>query len=341
MLRLISIIIFILILSQSQLPGQNSKYKVLVIRNEITGTPEMILNDVLSLGYVSVLRDAVAIDEEYLNEYHAVIYSCGRNPNPYIYPVLGYALINYTMNRRGGIIVEGGDIAYSAITNQFFGFCEKILKISNWNGHGGENLTINNDYLSSPLVTYPNEISTTLDLNYQLETDQDITTPIELAQLLFSPQNNSSRAGILVFPRENIANPWVVNLFFNYAALTDRANAKNMLENFLYHVIQNTVSIDPISQNIPANFKLHQNFPNPFNPDTKIRFDVPRSSPVRLEIFDATGRLIDIPLDRFMQPGEYELIFPGNKNIDLSSGIYFYMIKADGIVDCKKMILLR
>jgi len=97
------------------------------------------------------------------------------------------------------------------------------------------------------------------------------------------------------------------------------------------------VGIISISSEIAQEFKLLQNFPNPFNPDTKIRFMLPKASNFTIIIYDLTGKEIYSITD-FKPAGIYELTFKGT---NYPSGIYFYNLKADNFSNSKKMILLK
>ncbi len=88
---------------------------------------------------------------------------------------------------------------------------------------------------------------------------------------------------------------------------------------------------------------LYQNYPNPFNPSTMIRFMLPEKGHVRLDIFDAQGRLVATLADETMAKGFKEVAWNGRThggNI-ASSGVYFYRLKAGNEVLTKKMLLLR
>ena len=94
---------------------------------------------------------------------------------------------------------------------------------------------------------------------------------------------------------------------------------------------------------IPDDFILSQNYPNPFNPTTKIKFGIPSSKDnktrhVELTIFDLTGKQVDQLLNEDMNPGSYEVEFNGKH---LSSGIYFYRLKAGSFTKSVKMVLLK
>lgn len=89
---------------------------------------------------------------------------------------------------------------------------------------------------------------------------------------------------------------------------------------------------------VPEEYSLSQNYPNPFNPATRIQYKLPVSSKVRLQIFDITGRLIETLVDEEQAAGKYILHW-NTRNI--SSGVYFYRIQAEGFSSVKKCIKLK
>jgi dextranase len=85
-------------------------------------------------------------------------------------------------------------------------------------------------------------------------------------------------------------------------------------------------------------FNLQQNFPNPFNPVTKIRFDIPETTGVDLDLFNILGENIGSLFSGELQKGSHELEFSGE---DLTSGMYLYRLKAGQYTEIKKMILAK
>jgi len=81
-----------------------------------------------------------------------------------------------------------------------------------------------------------------------------------------------------------------------------------------------------------------ENYPNPFNPETIIRYQIVKSGPVAIKVYDITGREIMTLVNEEKNQGRYEVKFDASK---LSSGIYFYRITANGFNDVKKMILMK
>ncbi len=89
---------------------------------------------------------------------------------------------------------------------------------------------------------------------------------------------------------------------------------------------------------IPNGFRLSQNYPNPFNPSTKINWQSPVGSWQTLKVYDVLGNEVAKLVDEYKPSGNYEVDF---KAENLTSGIYFYQLKAANFVETKKMILLK
>jgi hypothetical protein len=98
-------------------------------------------------------------------------------------------------------------------------------------------------------------------------------------------------------------------------------------------------SVNNISSTVPDKFSLKQNYPNPFNPTTSIRFDVTKSSRMSLNIYDASGKLVQTLINNeVVQTGTNEVMFDAGK---LSSGVYFYTLSSDSFRETKKMMLVK
>ncbi|CAN5523951.1 hypothetical protein BH10BAC5_BH10BAC5_23410 [soil metagenome] len=93
-----------------------------------------------------------------------------------------------------------------------------------------------------------------------------------------------------------------------------------------------------VSTSEPVDYALSQNFPNPFNPSTKIRFDMPSPGPAKLFVTDMLGREVTVLVNEELNVGTYEYTF---NSAGLSSGVYFYSLTAGGRVQTKKMMVLK
>ena len=103
------------------------------------------------------------------------------------------------------------------------------------------------------------------------------------------------------------------------------------------------LSTEPINgiegeQSTPSGFFLEQNYPNPFNPSTKIIFNITEFGLVNLKVYDVLGNEVAALINKELAAGEYKIEFNA---VDLPSGIYFYQIKVNNIIQTKKMILIK
>lgn len=89
---------------------------------------------------------------------------------------------------------------------------------------------------------------------------------------------------------------------------------------------------------VPDNYKLHQNFPNPFNPNTTIRFQLPKNGKVKLIIYNTLGQVVKTLLNENFTAGYHHVVFDASS---FASGVYFYRIDANEYCEVKKMILMK
>ena len=97
-----------------------------------------------------------------------------------------------------------------------------------------------------------------------------------------------------------------------------------------------SISVDATST--PSSFHLDQNFPNPFNPLTTLRFTLSRPSHIRLELFDLLGRRLDLLTDGFLPAGPHQILFNA---AHLSTGVYLYRLTSVSEEKTLKMLLLK
>ncbi len=107
----------------------------------------------------------------------------------------------------------------------------------------------------------------------------------------------------------------------------------------------NVVSVDDEQTNpeLPANFSLSNNYPNPFNPSTTIKYELPKASNVKIEIFNSIGELVKVLVDEFHNAGRHERTWNGRDSggKQVSSGVYFYRMHTEGFTLVKKMMLVK
>ncbi len=94
---------------------------------------------------------------------------------------------------------------------------------------------------------------------------------------------------------------------------------------------------------VPAAFRLVGNLPNPFNPVTKIAYEMPREADVAIRIYDVSGRLVRTLVDQRIEPGRHEAVWNGRNDTGepVGSGVYFCTMDAEGFHGSHKMTLLK
>ena len=100
------------------------------------------------------------------------------------------------------------------------------------------------------------------------------------------------------------------------------------------------VDVKPDKNKIPAEFSLMQNYPNPFNPSTIISWQIAVSSYVTLKVYDMLGREVATLVDEFQQAGIHNSTF-NITNLSLTSGVYYYTLRAGNYIETKKMVLIK
>ncbi len=124
---------------------------------------------------------------------------------------------------------------------------------------------------------------------------------------------------------------------------TWRAAATNGLDTIisspnLIKIRRIPVGINQISSLIPGEFELYNNYPNPFNPGTTIKFDIAKSQFVKLAVYNMLGEQVSSLVNQNLTPGSYSVTFDASS---LSSGMYFYRIESPGYSETKRMVLVK
>ena len=103
-----------------------------------------------------------------------------------------------------------------------------------------------------------------------------------------------------------------------------------------------TVDVSPTAL-LPERFSLYQNHPNPFNPVTTIRYDVPEWSQVRLTVFDLLGKEVKTLVDGTQPAGFHRVTWDGRNHVgqEVATGVYIYQLKTGEFVATKRLILLK
>lgn len=117
----------------------------------------------------------------------------------------------------------------------------------------------------------------------------------------------------------------------------------NASSTYLITFLRSVIGIEPISSMIPEKFFVNPNYPNPFNPETKIKFGLPAGANVKISVYDLLGREVDILVNSKLEAGEYLANWNAT---NFASGIYIYKIEAKDVkgnnfVETRRMVLVK
>jgi hypothetical protein len=129
-----------------------------------------------------------------------------------------------------------------------------------------------------------------------------------------------------------------VNYSYSVTAVDTNGNESDYSD-----IVTLSVSTVESRPDIPVHYYLTQNFPNPFNPQTTIKYGLLKAGEVRVIIYDVLGNIVKFLINQNQPRGHYQVIWNGvnTQNEQVSSGIYYYQIITDDFQDVKKMFLIR
>ena len=177
---------------------------------------------------------------------------------------------------------------------------------------------------------YENDIGDAL-LRYVVYRVQASELP-DASTVLANPANRIGITGLTSFTDEVVESE---DPFFYFVTSVTRNSVQS--ENPVALELVVPTSIEQVSQT-PSQIALLGNYPNPFNPTTSIRFNLPEATHVRLSVYDVTGRQVAILADGNQSRGMHQIPFDGSQ---LGSGIYIYILDAGGVRLSGKMMLLK
>ncbi|HMQ78834.1 MAG TPA: T9SS type A sorting domain-containing protein [Ignavibacteria bacterium] len=229
----------------------------------------------------------------------------------------------------------GSTVSVQAISPKTVGFNRYVF--TNWsdNGDTTHNITINGNI--------------TVQANYKLQCRLAISSAVGNT---FGDNYHDSGTTVQfgVLSRNIVFNGtpytfrgWVGSGLNSYTSPDSTGNdtaVSILIRNPISEVARWTVpiGIQNISTEIPKEYKLYQNFPNPFNPTTNINFDIIRNGNVRIIVYDLLGREVETLVNQDMSPGRYKLDFNA---VNYASGMYIYKIVTSDFVDVKKMLIVK
>jgi len=129
----------------------------------------------------------------------------------------------------------------------------------------------------------------------------------------------------------------------SFVGLAQGPNARVEGGFFVDSLLNGPLSAVSQHEDLPISYALKQNYPNPFNPSTTIRYDIASRSSVELVVFNLLGQKVATVVNQEQEAGSYSIIWNArnDEGLELSSGVYFYLLRAGSFAETKKLILLR
>ncbi|MAD51179.1 MAG: hypothetical protein CMF79_01210 [Candidatus Marinimicrobia bacterium] len=184
--------------------------------------------------------------------------------------------------------------------------------------------------VNSHLLTLSN--TGNVSLNYQINHD--------IEWLTISPENGTIPAFNTELVQVNIST-----LFMNYGEYNGTIEIETSVGIFYVEVtiIVAELNIDNDIAGIPHTFKVHNNFPNPFNPVTKVQIDVPEFGHAIIQVHDASGRLMTTLVNEELRPGFHSIQWNGKNQLgeSVSSGVYILNVRFENLNISQKMLLVK
>lgn len=233
------------------------------------------------------------------------------------------------------VFPNSSTVTVQAISPKTVGFNRYVF--TNWsdNGDTTHNIVINSN--------------TTLTANYKLQCRLAVISSVNNT---FGDNfiDSGATATFGVLYRNVLFNgTWYVFRGWNgsgtgsYSSADSTGNDSSVTVQVRYPIVETArwtvmIGIENISTEIPKEYKLYQNFPNPFNPTTNINFDIIKNGNVSIVVYDLLGRVVETIVNQEMSPGRYKVDFNAT---NYASGMYIYKIVTGDFVDVKKMLIVK
>jgi len=296
------------------------------------------LLDQLSVSFNTVNNRAVESNQINLNDYQTVIYFVGdESVHSESLSAVEQEKLKQFLENGGNLLLSGSNIGYDLIANG--SFSDSLFYNNYLHSFFAGDSAAGNQVIGHH-SSFLNNLTATLNLP---GLKNDILIP-NFADTLIT--YNDGSVGGLAFSGQfgsSQNNGKLVYLAFPFELLEDKNIRQEIFVKIMeYFDITTAITGNPVLA-IPKNVSLLGNYPNPFNPSTKIVFKINNSSHVKLEIFDIYGKSVKLLSENRFAPGIHHFLWNGqNKNGEsVSTGIYILKMTASGQVFSKKIMLLR
>jgi len=232
------------------------------------------------------------------------------------------------------IILDSSSLAIDQVTEK--DTIQILISGEKVKGIAGINLTLSYD---PTVLTLISANSSELTKSFSIENTNHKSGLLNLTLNSFRGINEDQGELIkLQFAAHSLQTATTTTLHFDSVSVWDETARAMNIFNLKDGQLTILTGINSINNELPTSYSLSQNFPNPFNPLTKIRYELPLNSKVTIKIYDILGREVTTLLSETLKAGKYEVEWDATR---CASGVYFYRLQAGSFVETKKMLLLR
>lgn len=310
------------------------QYSLYIPSNYVEGTPNQL---VLALHPLHVVWGNAGTWRDILTDFaeanNLILAAPDGGPNGRIDDPIDKAFMT--------VLLDSVESWYTIDTNKEF-----ILGFS-WGGRATYSYGLENHNRFAGFLTIGSFINGTGGLGEALLTNA-LNQPF---YIMHGDQDNTAPIATSFFPiRDELINRGAIveSLILQGVGHTIDFPNRDEIITTAYHWLDSVstniaVSVENNPELIPETPQLVQNYPNPFNPETKITYNLPNASDVELSIYNVTGQKIRSLINARQFSGNHDVDWNGlnDSGFQVSSGIYFYTLRADRFVEVKKMLLVR
>ncbi len=301
--------------------------------------------DANGYGFDSSTETAVQNGEIKLGDYDVVVYFCGDDSrsDESLAAADQFRLLEY-LESGGKLFISGSEIGYdfdATITAEKARY-ENLLKAKYVGDLSGSNRVLGEEGTVFQGLNFIYGTMSTEDTYFEDFPDYIVPAGGSEVALLYDNLRIAAVQFTGTYGAGN-QNAQLIYLGFTFETIINAEDRAALMERALnYFGLPTSVAGNPAG--IPQQFELSENYPNPFNPTTTIRFTVAyKAQAVKLIIYDLLGRVVRVLADEIRTVGEHSVQWDGrNENgIRVASGTYLYKFEAKNFVDSKKMVMLK
>lgn len=305
------------------------------------GNPEpKMVDDLTALGYLVTEQVAGAADPETWPDYELLIWSAGSANNP-ISSSAERAAVEAYVAAGGKLLIEGGEVGYDAAVNPGYpSFASGVLHISDFDADDAGRLELRPDQTNHPLVTTPNALPSTMPITYDYYADEDALVPLGDVTLIYGTQSYPADAGLLVYDVPGRSEGQIVFYAFDYNALTNAADAVELLENTMEY-------LDGSGQGVPDQLfapaiRLSRAHPSITRGPVILQLQLADEARVAVAIYDAAGRQVRQIERELLPAGSHLLQWDGRDRAGhaVGAGVYFLHATSPGGEAARRIVVV-